>query len=65
MLKVLWSTLLASCLFGGCSLFAQEVNPSAIYAGTITPQGLEKHLSVLASDEYEGRETARDRKSVV
>ena len=59
MLKVLWSTLLGSCLCGGCSLFAQEVNQSAIYAESITPRGLKKHLSILASDEYEGRETAR------
>ena len=40
-------------------MFAQEVNQSVIYAESITPQGLKKHLSILASDEYEGRETAR------
>lgn len=28
------------------------------YALSITPEDLEKHLSILASDEYEGRETA-------
>lgn len=28
------------------------------YAATITPEDLKKHLSILASDEYEGRETA-------
>ncbi|MCC3155758.1 M28 family peptidase [Hymenobacter sp. 15J16-1T3B] len=30
---------------------------SVTYASTITPEDLRKHLSVLASDEYEGRET--------
>jgi Zn-dependent M28 family amino/carboxypeptidase len=32
---------------------------SIIYANTITPEDLRKHLSVLASDEYEGRETGK------
>ena len=32
---------------------------SAQYGALITPDGLRKHLSVLASDEYEGRETGQ------
>jgi hypothetical protein len=28
------------------------------YANTITSEDLKKHLSIIASDEYEGRETA-------
>ncbi|GAB3828069.1 M28 family peptidase [Hymenobacter jeollabukensis] len=32
---------------------------SVTYASTITPEDLRKHLTVLASDEYEGRETGQ------
>jgi len=32
---------------------------SDVYAATILKEDLNKHLSILASDEYEGRETAR------
>jgi Peptidase family M28 len=36
---------------------AAPVDWSVQYANTITPEDLRKHLTVLASDEYEGRET--------
>ena len=37
----------------------QKSRTESKYAATITAEDLKKHLSVLASDEYEGRETAR------
>ena len=40
------------------NLFSQNKEAAQIhYANTITKDNLKKHLSVLASDEYEGRET--------
>jgi hypothetical protein len=36
---------------------APPVDWSVTYANTITPDDLRRHLTVLASDEYEGRET--------
>ena len=36
---------------------APSVDLSATYANTITQEDLRKHLSIIASDEYEGRET--------
>jgi hypothetical protein len=54
-------------LVGSCTLFNSKKElqlqhvPSEIagnYAKTITQEDLYKHLSILASDEYEGRETA-------
>jgi hypothetical protein len=40
--------------------FAQERNTVAEkYAGTITSADLRKHLTIIASDEFEGRETGR------
>ena len=39
------------------SAFAQSQDLSMKYAQTITPDELKQHLSVLASDYYEGRET--------
>jgi hypothetical protein len=42
------------------SLFAQQKDTSAIrYSLNITAQGMSKNLHVLASDEYEGRETGK------
>lgn len=53
---------LASILAVGC--FAQvkpiKSNPNAVkFSKAINPQSAYKHLSVLASDEYEGRETGK------
>ena len=45
-------------LFGTLSFNAFSQNASAIkYAGQLTPEGAKKHLSILASEEFEGRET--------
>ncbi|MFT4986302.1 MAG: Zn-dependent M28 family amino/carboxypeptidase [Ulvibacter sp.] len=39
-------------------LSGQEINPLAIkYAKTITKEDLSRHLHIISSDEYEGRET--------
>ncbi len=39
---------------------AAAVDPAALkYAGLITPNDARKHLSILASDEFEGRETGQ------
>jgi hypothetical protein len=43
-------------LFLTLSALAQDVN-SLKYANTITEKDLEKHLTYLASDEMEGRDT--------
>ena len=45
------------CLFAN----AQVKDSLAVkYANTITSADLKKHLNVLASDEYEGRETGKE-----
>ena len=41
-----------------CGLWAQD-KTAIKYAQTITAEDLETHLSILASDEYEGRETGK------
>lgn len=52
--KLLWLFLF------GFSFQAWAQNPNAIkYAKLITPESARKHLSVLASDEFEGRETGK------
>jgi len=51
--------VLGYCLLNTNMALAQEVGNSAEYSHTITPSDLYKHLSILASDGYEGRETAR------
>ena len=57
----------ACVLFVSCSIFKNknsaklEVLPSEValkYANTITADDLKTHLTIIASDEYEGRETA-------
>jgi len=49
-------TIVIVCLSQG--FFAQEVSQEAIkYAKTITSTDLSKHLHIISSDEYEGRET--------
>lgn len=40
--------------------YSQVVNDPVPFAQSITPAGLKKHLSVLASDTLEGRETATE-----
>ncbi|RKR80168.1 peptidase M28-like protein [Mucilaginibacter gracilis] len=51
------NTALAALLFSACA-YAQ--NPTAIkYAKLITAQDAKKHLSIIASDAFEGRETGR------
>ncbi len=43
------------------NIIAQEKNKMAVkYANTITQVELSKHLQILASDEYEGRETGKE-----
>ena len=63
MYKVILSIVI-SLIFFGCSVkkkaqssfvFQKE---ATIYANTITTVDLKKHLTILASDEFEGRETA-------
>lgn len=56
--------LLVMCV-ASCAIFKKEIKleslddgKAAKYAETITKEDLYEHLSVLASDEYEGRETA-------
>lgn len=49
--------LLAIAAFAALPVFAQN-NLSTRYANTITPQALKEKLSVIASAEMEGRETA-------
>lgn len=44
-------------LMANCT-FAQK-DPAQKFAGYITPEDARKHLSILASDEFEGRETGK------
>ena len=44
------------CLVAVLSAAAQQDSIAMRYAGLITEEGLREHLSVLASDAYEGRE---------
>jgi len=46
------------CLVAFCGLFAQD-KAAVKYAKTIAAKDLKSHLSILASDEYEGRETGK------
>lgn len=55
MKKIFACGLLLTALSG----FAQKENPD-VYAKSITPADLKKHLYVLASEEMEGRETATE-----
>lgn len=66
-MKQISTYVLFVLLFSSCFIFRKngdvklETLPNDVakkYASTITPSDLEKHLSILASDEYEGRETA-------
>lgn len=52
--------LLTACMAGGFFLGAAAQDSTAIrYAGTITASDMERHLSILASDSLEGRETGK------
>lgn len=61
-LRVLGGGLVGFFLLSGCAIKKKAiVNQAAIeFAQTITASDLEKHLSILASDEYEGRETGKE-----
>ena len=48
----------ASTLFVGTQ--AQKINAAAPYAKMVSAEGLKKHLSIIASDEMEGRETGKE-----
>jgi hypothetical protein len=53
-------TLLSLSLVGLITGAIAQQNPVAMkYAGIITPQLATKHLSIIASDEFEGRETGQ------
>lgn len=52
-------SLAAGLLFATCIVFAQNDN-AAKYAGTITKERLKQHLTIIASDEFEGRETGTE-----
>lgn len=49
----------ANLLFCTCLAFAQIGDPSK-YASIITGENLKKHLTIIASDEFEGRETGTE-----
>lgn len=52
--------LIASSLIGISTLFAQQDSIAIKYAATITEADLSKHLHIIASDEYGGRETGKE-----
>jgi hypothetical protein len=54
-MKIFFVLLLASLSF---SAFSQKKAKPEVFAKTITPQDLQKHLYIIASKEMEGRETA-------
>lgn len=55
-MKNIFATTIIFFLFIG-KIFSQTEDLSLKYAGTITPDALRAHLSILAGDFYEGRET--------
>lgn len=63
MYKVVLS-IIVSLLFFGCNIKKRSQSSfvfqkeASIYANTINKSDLRKHLTILASDEFEGRETA-------
>ena len=52
-------SLAAGLLFTACIAFAQNDN-AAKYAAAITKERLKQHLTIIASDEFEGRETGTE-----
>ena len=51
---------LSFCLVLGISAAFAQNDPAATYAGQITGKNLQKHLSIIASAEMEGRETGTE-----
>ena len=51
---------LSFCLVLGISAAFAQNDPAATYAGEITGKNLQKHLSIIASAEMEGRETGTE-----
>jgi len=56
-MKIIISLLLSFCIV--LQVDAQKRAWQSVYADKITAEELEEHLEVLASDEYEGRETGK------
>ena len=60
MLKTMKHKIIGLLRLGSLSINAFSQNTTAIeYAKMLTPEGARKHLSILASDEFEGRETGQ------
>lgn len=57
--QLLIALLFAACANGQKQSEAVQAHP-AEFAAYITPESAEKHLSILASDEYEGRGTGQE-----
>ncbi|MFM2326735.1 MAG: hypothetical protein RIR31_937 [Bacteroidota bacterium] len=51
--------VLANLLFCVTTVFAQS-DAAQKYVGVITGNNLKKHLTIIASDEFEGRETGTE-----
>jgi hypothetical protein len=59
--KIIFFFILAFISFGYRGALGQNKKPDASYfSQTITPKDAKKHLTILASDEYEGRETGKE-----
>ena len=56
MMKRIFLTLIV-LFMGMSSMYSQQDSIAMIYANTIQADELEMHLKILASDDYEGRET--------
>ena len=50
---------LAACVGFGSLAFAQMDDVAVKFASTISQDDMREHLTILASDEYEGRETGQ------
>ena len=53
-------TSLLPCLLLALPLLAQVDSVALRYANTITTADLERHLRILASDAYQGRDTGKE-----
>ena len=51
---------LLPCTLLTCSILFAQTNDAAKYAGTITGTELKKQLTIIASDDFEGRETGTE-----
>jgi hypothetical protein len=56
---VFMKKIILSLLFVGCKLLAQNDSMALKFSKLIAAENLREHLAVLASDEYEGRETGK------